>query len=362
MEKDYSAVQGNYQDSESPREGFLSGHGLHSTSRDVKQETAMMEEISLDDMAYREAYLQHRDIMNQERSEEFKKLISESYKKFTVYVNGSIKDGWRSIDHSTPNFKLYELETNDGHYLLKASGWLEVPAWKLIHMNADSNKESRMVWDNEDVGDVTCRGIVPLPGTGKEKSARRHRKKKGTIDRDTRKNDAGVRVEMHDVVQVVESFIKPPTLAFGISVPMVSPRRFLCAQWRRYKPSKREWMMLGITLPLHMRKVTVTNQEGTKYSETKIYPNQHDTYSAAVEVEGFSGLRVIEDAERPRERCFVTQVVYVDPGGYIPMTVVKWYKTRVIDRLKMMEEWCHPIKWGTIPTYPSKPPANTISL
>lgn len=277
-----------------------------------------------------------RDAHAESRQTELFELVRKAYFDLSNEVNGT--DGWSLV----PTKERIDLQGNprqadlwekdagtceNGHhiYAFKAAMKLACPAHRVVTLNADFQFGRRRSWEDGDLGHVQL------------------------VHKVTRERVPGRKfVYLHDTVEVVDSYIDPPTMAnlpfLGkIKVPLVAPRRFLVAQWRHW--DRGQWLILGQTLPAAMR-VGPNGEER--------YPHR-EGYEHATDAVGFTGLVAKEDPEDPEHSCWVTSVLRVSPGGYLPDELVRIYKERMLDRAELYERICQDPIWSQL-GYPSGVP------
>ena len=154
----------------------------------------------------------------------------------------------------------------------------------------------------------------------------------------------------HDFIEVIDSYIDPPSIDIPfvgkMKMPIVASRRFLVAQWRRYDQKGGQWTLIAQTLPPDLR----VDPRGQPR-----YPHR-EGYEHSVDAVGFSGVVAREDPYNPQGACYVTSVVHLSPGGLIPDSAVKWYKTRMMERLETYEKACQDEAWFKY-GYPKEAPA-----
>lgn len=241
-----------------------------------------------------------------------RKSMKEQYEQFINLINGREKEGWVKVDPGEDyEHSLWEKENDedDNVYILKASCLMNVDHLRVKTLMTNTDFKKRMRWDPNNLCQVNKTAedgsIEIIPGIRLLRS----------VTRSPKKHPTDVEVPLHQKFSIVESYIKPPTMFGGIQIPLVAIRRYLTSQWVLHNKKQKEWVILTHSL------------------EDPRYP----LFDGMVDATGFGGVRISYDDDKT---CVVTIIAHINPGGYIPASVVKWGKDKLVTLLKQIKAGC----------------------
>ena len=237
--------------------------------------------------------------------------MKKQYDRFTDLVRGDESVRWNQVDTGDDIHFLWEIDREeDSAYILKASCHMEVPPDRVVKLMTDTNFAKRMRWDPDNLCEVNITAedgsTEVVPGIRLLRS----------ISRPGKLGSKAEKLQLHQKYEIVESYIKPPTMFLGIPVPGVATRRYLVSQWVFQNTRDMEWIIL------------------THSIDDPRYP----LFKGMVDAKGFGGVRVEYDEEG--SECHVTIIAHINPGGNIPSSVIKWGKTQLIVLLQKIKAGC----------------------
>jgi len=215
----------------------------------------------------------------------YKKIMGMAIQAFNVkLLEGD--DKWELIPPSDPTDKiaLYRQPVKGGFYILKACGTLNARAERVMYLNKDNVFETRKTWDSEDIKFIEERGTF--------------RCAEGDI-------------------RVVETHINTP--------PFVSERFSLGIQWDEFNADLGTYKLVYQTAPHYFHKcpedmVSITNRSGVWIKPRPVQEKKR---------KGKKPLKL--------HSCDCIIIAYVNPGGWIPSTVINLFQDKLRQRLHTYE-------------------------
>lgn len=204
------------------------------------------------------------------------KLFMAEAKAATAKVQKLIRDAdqWDLVHFDKERgLRLSEITTEAGEYIFRVEGEIAAPAEMVKKMNLQCDPVPRQQWD-KDLVDIRM-----------------------------------VEVLKHGTLWVLDSVAR-------INVPMVWDRRYVGLQWYAEVNNGDHYLVTQSISPELRKTLSLCERNGT------------------VDASGFSGM-IIRPVDT--ERCYITMVVQIKPGGWIPDSAVAWAKEELLDRLTLFE-------------------------
>jgi len=284
---------------------------------------SVMAPISLEDLPAlnkRLAELEKRDRKSLDVQRDLFKMVGGCYHEMaTLLKESGPEEGWTLAmeDNGTDiygNKRKIELwqkqhkESAEGltFHTFKCTAVLNAPGHRIVALNSDFKDQRRKKWEDSDLASIRFLHHAWKPGFRQRKV-----------------------LKMREKLDIIESYVEPPTVA---SLMGAAPRRFLGAQFCRR--DKGQWILLCRTLTEELKK---TEQGDERYPKMEGYQN-------AIDVKGFTGL-FVKDMPGTPEKCHVTAILYMSPGGWLPDAAVTLYKGKLIERMKLYERECQDDTW-----------------